>query len=49
MACSKCKKRQEMMELEKQLGRVDKWVISFIVIVLSLSIYGVFSLIFKLL
>jgi hypothetical protein len=45
MSCNTCKKKKERDEILKEVHRVEKGVKIFGVIILLLSLYGIFSLI----
>jgi hypothetical protein len=48
MACSKCKKKQQREEILKEVEKTERVVKVFGLIILGLSLYGVFSLIYNL-
>lgn len=48
MACSKCKKKELRDAVEKEAMKMNKWVILTALIILSLSVYGLYSLIVNL-
>ena len=47
MACTKCKKKEQREQLERELRRVERPVIVGMIIVGSLFLYGVVELISK--
>lgn len=49
MACSKCKKKQEREAILKELNRVEKKVKVGAVVILLLTLYGIYSLVSSLL
>ena len=49
MACSKCKKKQEREVILKELDRVEKKVKIGAVVILLLTLYGIYSLVSSLL
>ncbi len=50
MACNECKKKkEERIKKEKEIRFVENWVIVFMVVWTGLAIYGLVSLISKLL
>lgn len=47
MACSKCKKQEQIEEFQKSTEFISKGVVIFVIIWSSLAIYGIYSLISK--
>ena len=48
MACSKCKKKKQIMDFEKSTEFMDKGVIIFVIVWSLFAIYGIYSVIDKL-
>lgn len=46
MGCNKCKKKQEMEAISKELDKTEKKIKIFFGVVVLLAIYGLYSLIF---
>ncbi len=49
MACSKCKKKEMMNLIEKESSKMEKWALLTLLVVVASAIYGIYSLIVKLL
>lgn len=47
MSCSKCKKKEEREFLEKQIDRIEKPVVIIGTVIVSLTLYGLWSLVSK--
>jgi L-cystine uptake protein TcyP (sodium:dicarboxylate symporter family) len=45
MACSKCKKKEMREQMEKEILKTEKWVITVVILVVGAATYGLFSLI----
>lgn len=48
MACSKCKKKELRETVEKEAMKMEKWAVLTIVLIGVAAIYGLYSLIVKL-
>lgn len=48
MACSKCKKQEQIEDFKKSTEFISKGVVIFVIIWSALSIYGAYTLISKL-
>jgi hypothetical protein len=46
MACNKCKKKQEMDIISRELEKTEKKIKIFFGVILVLALYGIYSLIF---
>ena len=47
MACSKCKKREQVEDFKKTTEFIDKGVVIFVIIWSALSIYGLYTIVSK--
>jgi hypothetical protein len=45
MACSKCKKKEMREQMEKEIQKVEKWVLLSIVLMVGAAVYGLYSMI----
>lgn len=48
MGCSKCKKREQILDFEKSTEFMNKGVVIFVIVWSLFAIYGIYSLIDKL-
>jgi len=49
MSCSGCKKKKRFIEIESQIPKIGKWTMLSVLLIIGLAVYGICSLIDKIL